>query len=179
MDSSASLEGWAGADSCGAEPSPRRASTAPQPQAQSAVCSFCDVAAGTATAAVVGEWPEAIAFLDRRPLFLGHTLVVPRVHVEQLADMPPALVGPLWTAVQQVARCVPVALEAQGTFVAMNNIVSQSVPHAHVHVVPRRRGDGLRGFFWPRRSYTGPEELEAVRSAIAATISEQAAQPPN
>ena len=142
-------------------------------------CAFCAIAQGATAAAVVAEWPDVIAFLDRRPLFAGHTLVIPRLHVEQLAQLPPALAAPLWTAVQEVAAALPPALGAHGSFVAANNVVSQSVPHLHVHVVPRRRGDGLRGFFWPRQHYGGADEIESARSAIAAAIAPQRPQEPN
>lgn len=145
----------------------------------SAGCPFCSIATGHAPASVVAEWPGVVAFLDRRPLFAGHTLVVPRAHVEQLARLPETLVRPLWSAVQEVAASLPPALGAHGSFVAANNVVSQSVPHLHVHVVPRRRGDGLRGFFWPRRPYDSPEEAESVRGAIAAAIARQRSQRPN
>jgi len=113
----------------------------------------------------------AVAFLDRRPLFKGHVLVIPREHYETLADLPAALVGPLFTRVQRVSTALPAALGAQGSFVALNNVVSQSVPHVHVHVVPRTRGDGLRGFFWPRQKYADDAEAAAyaqrIRDALA------------
>ena len=99
----------------------------------------------------------AVAFLDHRPVFPGHVLVVPVIHVETLVDLPPAALAPFFRRVQAVAGAVPRALGAQGTFVANNNVVSQSVPHFHVHVVPRVRGDGLRGFFWPRSRYADGE----------------------
>ena len=111
----------------------------------------------------------AVAFLDRSPLFAGHTLVVPRRHVVTLADLDPAELGPYFERVQRIAAAVPVAVDAQGTFVANNNVVSQSVAHLHVHVVPRTKGDGLRGFFWPRRKYaTG--EAAAVAAALRAAL---------
>src|SRR3954453_9080122 len=108
----------------------------------------------------------AAAFLDTRPVFKGHVLVVPDGHVETLTDLPPDAVGPLFERVQAVARAVEEGLEAAGTFVAMNNRVSQSVPHLHVHVVPRNRKDGLRGFFWPRTKYASPDEAEAVAATL-------------
>lgn len=113
---------------------------------------------------------DVAAFLDHRPLFSGHVLVVPRQHVQTLAELPPELLAPLMSAVQRLSAAVPKAMEAQGSFVAMNNIVSQSVPHLHVHVVPRRKGDGLRGFFWPRTKYSGPEEMAAVAARIRACM---------
>lgn len=113
--------------------------------------------AGSAPAEVVGRWPGVIAFLDRRPVFKGHVLLVPQDHVETLTDLPVARIQPLFGAVQEVAEAVRTALGAQGSFVAVNNTVSQSVPHLHVHVVPRTKGDGLRGFFWPRQRYAEGE----------------------
>ena len=107
----------------------------------------------TLAAAMVLDEPPAAAFLDRRPVFPGHVLVVPRAHVVTLADLPADQVAPFFTAVQRVASAVQAGMGAAGTFVAMNNVVSQSVPHLHAHVVPRRFKDGLRGFFWPRQKY--------------------------
>jgi histidine triad (HIT) family protein len=138
--------------------------------AASGACVFCRIIAGEVEGAIVLRAGEAVAFLDARPVFPGHVLVAPADHVETLADLEAARLGPLFEAVQRVARAVEEALGAEGTFVAINNRVSQSVPHLHVHVVPRRRGDGLRGFFWPRRPYGSDEEREAVRSAIAAAL---------
>ena len=129
-------------------------------------CEFCQLIRDGRTDSWVAETGACVAFLDRRPLFLGHTLVVPREHHETLVDMPPTLIAPLFAEVQRVAGAVQKALDAGGTLVAMNNSVSQSVPHLHVHVVPRRAQDGLRGFFWPRQSYR--DDLE--RAKIAATI---------
>lgn len=120
-------------------------------QVEVASCAFCAIAAGEADADVVIATDDAVGFLDRSPLFAGHVLVVPRIHVVTLADL--QVVGPFFEVVQRVSAALPEALGAQGTFVAMNNIVSQSVPHLHAHVVPRTRGDGLRGFFWPRTKY--------------------------
>ena len=134
-----------------------------------AACAFCRIVAG-APAAVVVEEPDCIGFLDHRPLFPGHVLVVPRAHVETLPDLPPALRDAVFALAQRVAAVLPVALDAEGTFVAVNNRVSQSVPHLHVHVVPRRRRDGLRGFFWPRHPYADDGEREAVRATLAAAL---------
>jgi len=128
-------------------------------------CVFCAIAAGDAPAHVVLDEPDVVAFLDRRPVFPGHVLVVPRAHVVTLPDLPADLVVPLFAAVQCCAAAVPAALGADGTWVSVNNVVSQSVPHLHVHVVPRRRGDGLRGFFWPRHLYA--DEGEMARTAVA------------
>jgi histidine triad (HIT) family protein len=112
-----------------------------------------------------------LAFLDSRPVFPGHTLVVPKVHRETLADLPDDLLVPLFGSARRIAAAMPKAMGADGTFVAINNTVSQSVPHVHVHVVPRRFKDGLRGFFWPRQKYADDAEAgrvqEAIRSAIA------------
>lgn len=128
-------------------------------------CVFCDIVAGRADADVVWRDDDVVAFLDRSPLFAGHTLVVPARHVVQLTDLPVDRVGPFFQRVQLIAAALPSALDRPGTFVAMNNIVSQSVAHLHVHVVPRRKGDGLRGFFWPRQKY-GEGEAAAVAGRI-------------
>lgn len=120
-------------------------------------CPFCQIILDGAGAEVVFADEHVVAFLDRAPLFPGHVLVVPRHHVVTLADLPAAEVGPFWSRVQHLSRRLPGLLDAQGTFVANNNVVSQSVAHLHVHVVPRRRGDGLRGFFWPRTRYAEGE----------------------
>ena len=111
-----------------------------------------------------------VAFLDRRPLFPGHCLLVPRQHVETFTELPPALAGPLVAAVQLLTRAVEEAVAAEGSFLAVNNRVSQSVPHLHVHVVPRRRGDGLNGFFWPRRPYPDPHAARAMQEAIRSSV---------
>ena len=128
-------------------------------------CPFCAIVAGDGEADVVFRDDVAVAFLDRRPLFPGHVLVVPAWHVETLPDLDPADVAPFFAVVQRIAAAVPVALGSQGTFVAANNVVSQSVPHLHVHVVPRTKGDGLRGFFWPRTKYA-PGEATSVADRI-------------
>ena len=135
-----------------------------------AACLFCDLVAGVAPAAVVLDEADVFAFLDRRPLFEGHTLVVPRAHVETLTDLPAELVPVFFTAVQRVAAAVVDGLDADGSFVATNNVVSQSVPHLHVHVVPRRRKDGLRGFFWPRRKYESDAQMAAYAARIRAAL---------
>ena len=133
-------------------------------------CAFCAIAAGEAPAAAVLDEPDHVAFLDIRPLFEGHVLLCPRAHVETLPDLPPDRVAPLFQAAQRLCVAVTEAMNAQGTFVAMNNVVSQSVPHLHVHVVPRRRKDGLRGFFWPRTKYPDQARMAAVAEAIAARL---------
>jgi len=135
-----------------------------------AACRFCDIVAGRSPAAVVLDEDHAMAFLDVRPVFPGHTLLVPRAHHETLTDLPADAVGPLFLTVQRLGRAVQAAMEAEGTFVAVNNTVSQSVPHLHVHVVPRRRKDGLRGFFWPRTRYADDEEMERVAARIRAAV---------
>jgi len=143
------------------------------PQEGSAIseCLFCDIIAGVVPAHIVLADDEVVAFLDSRPVFKGHVLVAPRKHVHTLADLPAARVGPYFLRVQRVSAVMPTALGSQGTFVAANNVVSQSVPHLHVHVVPRTKGDGLRGFFWPRQRYENEEEAakyaERLRSALS------------
>ena len=133
-------------------------------------CLFCRIVAGEAPAHVVLDDPAGVAFLDVRPVFPGHTLLVPREHHETLPDLPPDRLGPLFALAQRLAVAVPAALGAQGTFVAMNNVVSQSVPHLHVHVVPRTKGDGLRGFFWPRQRYPNEEAAATTAAAIRAAL---------
>ena len=140
------------------------------PEAERPDCLFCRIIAGEEEAAFVLDEPEVVAFLDSRPLFHGHTLVLPRAHRETLPDVPAAEVGPYFETVQLLARAVPRAMEAEGTFVALNNVVSQSVPHLHTHVVPRVRKDGLRGFFWPRTKYDSAEQMEEVAQRIRSTI---------
>ena len=135
-------------------------------------CPFCAIAAGEAEAEVVYEDEHALAFLDHRPLFPGHALLIPREHVETLGDLPDELIEPYFRAARLLSVAIRDAMGAQGSFVALNNVVSQSVPHLHTHVVPRVRKDGLRGFFWPRRKYESDEHLAAtavkVREAVAA-----------
>jgi histidine triad (HIT) family protein len=133
-------------------------------------CIFCRIVAGELPAARVLETRGAVAFLDHRPLFHGHVLLVPRAHHETLSDLPPDDVGPLFLTAQALSRAVEVAMEAEGTFVAMNNRVSQSVPHLHVHVVPRRRKDGLKGFFWPRQPYESEAQLHEVAARVRAEL---------
>jgi histidine triad (HIT) family protein len=135
-------------------------------------CVFCAIVEGTVDAAVVLDEPDVVGILDARPVFKGHVLVMPRVHVPTLLEVSPELMPVLMGAVQRVAAAVVDGLGSQGSFVAMNNVVSQSVPHLHVHVVPRTKGDGLRGFFWPRTRYADADEATAyaarLRSALAA-----------
>lgn len=134
-------------------------------------CLFCRIVTGEEPAELVLESGAVVGFLDTRPVFKGHVLVVPRDHIPTLTDLPDDLVTPLFTTVRAVAAAVRDGLGAQGSFVAMNNVVSQSVPHLHVHVVPRTKGDGLRGFFWPRTRYAVGEAAEyaaRVRAALDA-----------
>jgi histidine triad (HIT) family protein len=130
------------------------------------VCIFCQIASGEMDAQKVFEDEMSVAFLDHRPVFPGHVLLVPKQHYEVLADLPAELVGPYFQNAQLLSRAVESGMQAEGTFVAMNNRISQSVPHLHVHVVPRRRKDGLKGFFWPRNKYKSSEEMNAARNAI-------------
>jgi histidine triad (HIT) family protein len=136
-------------------------------------CVFCDIVAGRVPADIVLADDEVVAFLDARPVFKGHVLVAPRGHVATLADLPSAGLGPFFLRVQRVSAAMPAALGCQGTFVALNNVVSQSVPHLHVHVVPRTRGDGLRGFFWPRQRYDSAEEAARYAGLLRAALAEQ------
>ncbi len=140
------------------------------PSPTNATCLFCKIAAGEVPARLVFEDEISLAFLDHRPVFPGHCLLIPKDHYETLADLPENLIGPYFRNVQVLSRAVESALEAHGTFVAMNNRVSQSVPHLHTHIVPRRRKDGLKGFFWPRFPYKGEEEAAAVQSAIRSAV---------
>jgi histidine triad (HIT) family protein len=133
-------------------------------------CAFCAIADGSAPASVVHDDEATVAFLDARPLFHGHVLLIPRAHVPTLLELPPGDVGPFFARAQALCRAVAAAMDAQGTFVAVNNVVSQSVPHLHVHVVPRRRKDGLRGFFWPRTTYADEAERDAVAASIARAL---------
>ncbi|MFZ2014006.1 MAG: HIT family protein [Nocardioides sp.] len=123
-------------------------------------CVFCSIIAGEVAAEIVLDEPEMVAFLDARPVFKGHLLLVPREHVVTLPDLPAPLRDPFLAAAQRLATAVVEGLGAQGSFVALNNVVSQSVAHLHLHVVPRTKGDGLRGFFWPRTTYADDEVAE-------------------
>jgi histidine triad (HIT) family protein len=137
---------------------------------ENASCLFCRIVAGEVPAVIVYEDEQSVGFLDHRPLFHGHTLLVPREHVETLAELPVVQIDPYFRSVQLLSRVVETALDAEGTFVAMNNRVSQSVPHLHVHIVPRRKKDDLKGFFWPRTKYKSEEEMVAVKKSIAAEL---------
>jgi histidine triad (HIT) family protein len=131
-------------------------------------CLFCSVVAGDVDTEVVLETGDLLAFLDHRPVFKGHTLLVPREHVVTLPDLPDRLRDPFLAAAQRLAAAMVDGLGAQGSFVAMNNTVSQSVAHLHLHVVPRTRGDGLRGFFWPRTKYADGEAADHAARLRAA-----------
>jgi histidine triad (HIT) family protein len=131
-----------------------------------AECTFCQILSGKVAAPIVFEDEISSAFLDHRPLFPGHTLLVPKHHFETLADLPPDLIGPFFGNVQRLAQAVEKGMQAEGTFLAINNRVSQSVPHLHVHIVPRRKKDGLKGFFWPRNPYGSDEETYEAQRAI-------------
>ena len=135
-----------------------------------ASCTFCRIAAGELAAAMVFEDELSLAFLDHRPLFAGHCLLIPKTHFETLRDLPVALASSLFANAQLLSAAVEDGLRAEGSFVAVNNRVSQSVPHLHIHVVPRRKGDGLKGFFWPRRKYRDDAEMEATRMALREAI---------
>jgi len=133
-------------------------------------CLFCSIIAGTTPAQFVLETPEIVGFLDIRPVFKGHTLIVPREHVPTMVELPDELMVPLFGAARSVADAVRTAFDAQGSFVAVNNVVSQSVPHLHVHVVPRTKGDGLRGFFWPRTKYADDAEAAEYAGKLRAAL---------
>ncbi|MEV0896257.1 HIT family protein [Actinoplanes sp. NPDC049802] len=129
-------------------------------------CVFCGIVAGSIPAFLVASSPAGLAFLDIRPVFKGHVLVIPRPHIVTLPDLPSDDIAEYFRFVQLLSAAVPVATGARGTFVAVNNVVSQSVPHLHTHVVPRTKGDGLKGFFWPRRKYADDEEATGIAAAI-------------
>ena len=139
-------------------------------EAVSKACLFCEIIKGERPAHVVLDAPDAVAFLDARPLFKGHTLLVPRTHYETLTDLPEDLLGPFFAQAQRLAGAMESVLEAAGSFVAMNNRISQSVPHLHVHVVPRNPKDGLRGFFWPRQKYASDSEAATYASRLSRAV---------
>jgi histidine triad (HIT) family protein len=128
-----------------------------------ASCKFCEIASHSV---IVFQDSISLGFLDHRPLFPGHVLLIPKEHYETLADLPASLIGPFFSNVQRLAVAVERGMHAEGTFVAINNRVSQSVPHLHVHIVPRKKGDGLRGFFWPRQKYQDDDQMRSVQAAI-------------
>jgi histidine triad (HIT) family protein len=133
-------------------------------------CLFCDIIAGTVPSFTVVEEEHVVGFLDTRPVFKGHTLLVTRRHVGTLLDLPPELFPPVLAAARRLAAAMVDGLGSQGSFVAMNNVVSQSVPHLHVHVVPRTKGDGLRGFFWPRTKYADDDEANQYAGRLRAAL---------
>jgi histidine triad (HIT) family protein len=137
-------------------------------------CPFCAIGEGTASAARIANEPRAFAFLDARPVFKGHVLVVTQDHVADLAELPEADLAPLFGLARRAANALEKGLGADGAFVAVNHRISQSVPHLHVHVVPRRKGDGLRGFFWPRQRYASPEEAEEIARKIRESLEQPA-----
>jgi len=139
-------------------------------------CKFCEIAAGRLAAEIVFENAEALAFLDIRPLFPGHMLLIPKAHYETLADLPQALVSPVFESARMLAKATETGLGAEGSFVAVNNRVSQSVPHLHVHIVPRRKKDGLRGFFWPRQTYS-EGEMATVADRLRVAVQALRAKP--
>jgi histidine triad (HIT) family protein len=139
-------------------------------------CPFCAIARAEAQAALVYSDDTTLAFLDIRPRFFGHCLVTPRQHFETMHDLPSDLAGRLFVAAQVVAGAVERAMGADGTLIAVNNRVSQSVPHVHIHVVPRRHGDGLQSLFWPRQHYLDAAEMARIAEIIRSAIPGQAAQ---
>ena len=140
------------------------------PAKETADCAFCQIVRHEREAEIVFEDEISVAFLDHRPLFPGHCLLIAKGHFHTLTDLPAEIVGPLFLNAQLLSKTVQKVMKAEGTFVAINNIVSQSVPHFHIHIVPRRKGDGLRGFFWPRHAYKSPEEMAAVQRALASHV---------
>lgn len=135
-------------------------------------CKFCGIVSGELSASIVLDDEFCLAFLDSRPLFHGHCLLVPRGHYETLQDLPEFLIGPLFSDAKLLCLAIEETMSAEGTFVAINNKISQSVPHLHVHVVPRRRKDGLRGFFWPRCRYADEEQMREAAEKIRAAVDE-------
>src|SRR5437773_2422407 len=133
-------------------------------------CIFCQMTSKAQDSLIVYEDAHTLAFLDHRPLFPGHCLLIPKTHYETLSDLPAELIEPLFSTAQRLARAVETGMRAEGSFVAINNRVSQSVPHLHIHVVPRRRKDGLRGFFWPRIPYASQEIAIAAQQAIVSAL---------
>lgn len=139
-------------------------------------CAFCKIICGDVQSYKVFDDEVSLAFLDHRPLFPGHCLLVPRAHYETLVDLPATLIAPIFSNAQLLARAVEQSLEADGSFIAINNRVSQSVPHVHIHIVPRRKRDGLRGFFWPRQPYKDQDSILAVQNTLRSTIAQLQAQ---
>src|SRR5213596_1619747 len=133
-------------------------------------CRFCQIATGAEDGHVVFSDDDTLAFLDHRPLFPGHSLLVPRQHLETIWDLPDDLLTPLFANARLLSSAILTAMDAQGAFIAVNNVVSQSVPHCHVHLVPRNRKDGLRGFFWPRTKYESDEHMRETADAVRAAV---------
>ncbi len=136
------------------------------------MCVFCDIVRGDRPAHIVWSDDSTLAFLDVRPLFSGHTLLIPKAHIATLADLPDDLLPAFFGAARLLSRAMEQVLGAEGSFVALNNKVSQSVAHLHVHVVPRRRKDGLRGFFWPRTKYAGDDDMAEVATVLREGLAE-------
>jgi histidine triad (HIT) family protein len=141
-------------------------------------CAFCRIISGEIESHLVFEDAVSLAFLDHRPLFPGHSLLVPKNHYETLNDLPAELIEPLFTNARLMARAVEQAMGAEGTFIAINNRISQGVPHLHIHIVPRRKKDGLKGFFWPRNPYKDEAELLKTRKAIQKAVAHIQSQEP-
>jgi histidine triad (HIT) family protein len=135
-------------------------------------CIFCNIIRGAVPCFKVFEDDISLAFLDHRPLFPGHSLFIVKSHIETLFDLPDSLMGALFTNVRRLSQAVMQGMQAEGAFVAINNRISQSVPHFHVHIVPRRKGDGLKGFFWPRRAYKDQQEIDATLRAVRSAVAE-------
>jgi histidine triad (HIT) family protein len=135
-------------------------------------CIFCNIIRGVVPSFKVFEDDISLAFLDHRPLFPGHTLLIAKSHIETLFELPDPLIGPLFINVRFLSQAVVEGMQSEGAFVAINNRVSQSVPHFHVHIVPRRKGDGLKGFFWPRRAYKDQQEIDATLRAVRSAVAE-------
>jgi histidine triad (HIT) family protein len=133
-------------------------------------CVFCGIIAGEVQAHRVFEDEQTLVFLDTGPLFAGHCLICPKQHYDTLADVPPALLQPLFETAQLVSRAVEHGLGAGGSLIAINNKISQSVPHLHIHVIPRTKGDGLKGFFWPRRPYRDSQHAQETQEALTAAV---------
>lgn len=140
------------------------------PKVERSNCGFCKIIRGEVPSHSVFEDEVSFAFLDHRPLFAGHLLLTPKVHYGTLVDLPAGLIAPLFGSAQLLARAVEEGMAAEGSFIAINNHVSQSVPHLHIHVVPRRKGDGLKGFFWPRHAYKNNDEIAQVQQTLRSAI---------
>jgi histidine triad (HIT) family protein len=141
-------------------------------------CAFCRIISGEIESHLVFEDAVSLAFLDHRPLFPGHSLLVPKNHYETLNDLPAELIEPLFTNARLMARAVEQAMGTEGTFIAINNRISQGVPHLHIHIVPRRKKEGLKGFFWPRNPYKDEAELLKTRKAIQKAVAHIQSQEP-